>query len=127
MNIQARQILIIHADDVIKEILLLCLETIPNCQAIAVDSGIESIEKAQEVDAILLDVDEIIPDLDWREIVRYLQQNSSTNSIPLILLTTTPQAQELIEFQEKKAVKAIAKSFNLMTTANRIADLLNWN
>lgn len=127
MDIKTRRILIIHANDVIKEMLLLCLETIPNCKAIAVDSGIESIEQAQEVDAILLDIDEIIPDLDWRDIVQYLRHNSSTNSIPLILLTTTPQAQELIEFQEKKAVKAIAKSFNLMTTANRVADLLNWN
>lgn len=127
MDIKARRILIIHADDAIKEMLLLCLETIPNCRAIAVSSGIEGIKQAKEVDAILLDVDEAIPDLGWREIARCLQQDPLTNSIPIILLTATPRSDELIKFQLVNEVKAIAKTFDLMATAERVADLLNWN
>ena len=127
MDFKVRRILIVHADDVIREVLLLCLETIPDCEAIAVNSGMEGIEKAQSVDAVLLDIDSMIPDICWREIVQNLQQNSATNSIPLILLTATPQSPELTELQQVKSVKAIAKSFDLMTTADRVAVLLNWN
>ncbi|MEM8675726.1 MAG: response regulator [Cyanobacteria bacterium P01_G01_bin.67] len=126
MNMKVRRILIIHADEVIKEMLLLCLETISDYEVIAVNSGIEGIEKAQSVDAILLDVDQTMPDLCWREIVQCLLQNSATNSLPLILLTATPQTPELSELQKVKSVKAIAESFDLMTTAARVTAMLNW-
>ena len=106
--------------------LLLCLETIPNCKAIAVNSGIEGIEKAQSVDAVLIDVDETIPDLSWQELVENLQQSPLTNSIPLILLTANPQSQEIIQFQKQGDIRTIVWSFDLLTTADRVAISLNW-
>ena len=48
-----RRILLIHADDAVKEMLLLCLETIPNCEVITINFGIEAIEKGLEADIIL--------------------------------------------------------------------------
>ena len=126
MNIKARRILIVHTDNLIKEILLLCLETIPHCKAIAVNSGIEGIEKAQSVDAVLIDVDETIPDLSWQELVENLQQSPLTNSIPLILLTANPQSQEIIQFQKQGDIRTIVWSFDLLTTADRVAISLNW-
>lgn len=125
MPIKTRRILLIHADDVVKEMLLLCLETIPNCEVITVDFGIEVIVKAIEVDLILLDVDEAMPDLGWQEIFQNLKQNSLTYSIPLILLTATPQSQELVEFQQTELVNAIAKSFDLLNLANHLSTLLD--
>ena len=125
MPTKIRRILLIHADDAVKEMLLLCLETIPNSKIIAIDSGTEAIEKAAEVDIILLDVDEAMPDLYWQEIFQNLNQNSLTNLIPVILLTATPQSQELIEFQQTESVKAIAKSFDLLHLANHLSTLLD--
>lgn len=125
MSTQTRRILLIHADDAIKEMLLLCLETIPECEVIAIDSGREAIEKAIEVDLILLDIDEAMPDLYWQEIFQNLKQNSLTYSIPLILLTATPQSQELVEFQQTELVRAIAKSFDLLKLANHLSTLLD--
>ncbi|MGF1588409.1 MAG: response regulator [Pleurocapsa sp.] len=127
MPIETRRILLIQADDAIAEMMLLCLETIPDTEVTTVDSGMEGIENAAGADVILLDIDEIMPDLCWREIVQNLQQNSLTNSIPLILLTATPQSQELLEFQKIKQLKAIAKSFDLLNLVNQISLLLNWN
>lgn len=127
MCIETRRILLIHAEDAIAELMLLCLETIPDSEVITVDSGMEGIENASAADVILLDIDEIMPDLCWREIVQNLKQNSLTNSIPLILLTATPQSQELLEFQKNEELKAIAKSFDLLNLANQISLLLNWN
>lgn len=127
MCIKTRRILLIHTDDAIAEMMLLCLETIADCEVTTVNSGIQAIERASEADAILLDLDEKMPDLCWREIVQNLKQDSLTNSIPLILLTATPQSQELLEFQKNEELKAIAKSFDLLNLANQISLLLNWN
>ncbi|MGL6343149.1 MAG: response regulator [Waterburya sp.] len=102
MCIKTRRILLIHTDDAIAEMMLLCLETISECEVTTVNSGIKAIEQASESDAILLDLDEKMPDLCWREIVQNLEQNPSTNSIPLILLTATPQSQEMLTFQQQK-------------------------
>ncbi|MEL6788478.1 MAG: response regulator [Cyanobacteria bacterium J06607_15] len=125
MSTKIRRILLIHADDAVKEMLLLCLETIPNSQIIAIDSGIEAITKAAEVDFILLDMDEAMPDLRWQEIFQNLKRNSLTYPIPIILLTATPQSQELIELQKTESVRAIAKSFDLLNLANDISNLLD--
>lgn len=125
MCIKARRILLIHADDAIKEMLLLCLETIPNCEVITADSGIEGIDKALEADAILLDIDEMMPDLCWREIAQNLRRNLLTNNTPLVLLTATPQSKELLEFQKTVSIRAIAKSFNLLNLASEISGLLD--
>ncbi|MDJ0591170.1 MAG: response regulator [Pleurocapsa sp. MO_226.B13] len=127
MCIKTRRILLIHADDAIKEMMLLCLETIPECEVLTVNSGVAGIEQASDADVILLDLDETVSDLCWREIVQNLNQNPLTTSIPLILLTATPQSQELLEFQQTREVKAIAKSFDLMNLARQVALLLNWN
>lgn len=127
MCIETRRILLIHTDDAIAEMMLLCLETIADCEVTTVNSGIQAIERASEADAILLDLDEKMPDLCWREIVQNLKQDSLTNAIPLILLTATPQSQELLEFQKNEELKAIAKSFDLLNLANQISLLLNWN
>lgn len=125
MSTQTRRILLIHAHNAVREMLLLCLETIPECEVIAIDSGREAIEKAIEVDLILLDIDEAMPDLYWQEIFQNLKQNSLTCSIPLILLTATPQSQELVEFQQTESVRAIAKSFDLLKLANHLSTLLD--
>lgn len=125
MCIKVRRILLIHTDDAVKEMLLLCLETIAHCEVITVDSGIEGIDKASEADAILLDIDEAMPDLCWREIAQNLQQNLLTKNIPLLLLTATPQSSELLEFQKTASVKAIAKSFDLLNLASEISGLLD--
>lgn len=125
MPIKTRRILLIHADDVVKEMLLLCLETIPNSEVITVDSGIEAIVKAIEVDLILLDIDEAMPDLCWQEIFQNLKRNFLTYSIPIILLTATPQSSELIKFQQTRSITAIAKFFDLLNLANHLSILLD--
>lgn len=66
-----------------------------------------------------------MPDLSWREIAQNLQQNLMTRNISLTLLTATPQSRELLKFQQKRKVQAIAKSFDLLNLASEISSLLN--
>ena len=74
MCIQTRRILLINADDAINEVLLFCLETIPGCEVVTANNGIETISKALEADAILLDLDRTMPDLPWQEILQVLKK-----------------------------------------------------
>jgi CheY-like chemotaxis protein len=129
MLIETRRILLINSDNAIKEMMQLCLETIPNCEVLSVNSGLEGIRQAstQKIGAILLDFDETMPDLSRGEIVRNLKQNSLTKNIPLILLTITPQSPELFELKQMGEIKAITKSFDLLNLASQISRLLNWN
>ena len=127
MCLKTRHVLLIYPDDAIREMLLLCLETIPQCQVNTVNSGIEAMKNLAHIDAIVLDSDESLPGINWRDLVGYLQQNSTTKTIPLILLTATPYSLELLECQRNSNIKAIAKTFNLMNIADRVAQLLNWD
>lgn len=125
MSTKTRRILLIHADDVVKEMILLCLETISNSKIIAIDFGIEAIEKGLDANIILLDIDEAMPDLRWQEIFQNLKRNPLTCSIPVILLTATLQSPELVEFAETHSITAIAKTFDLLNLANDISNLLD--
>lgn len=129
MSINTQRMLLLDCDCAIEEMMRLCLETIPNCKVIVVNSGVEAIDKAatEKIDAILLDIDRRMPDLSWSEIIKDLKQNPVTYSIPLILLNSTPQSQTLQELQQTGAIKAISKSFDLLILANQISTLLDWN
>jgi response regulator RpfG family c-di-GMP phosphodiesterase len=129
MPIGTRRILLINDDNNTQEMMQLCLETILNCEVIVVDSGMDGLKKAsrEKIDAILLDLDETMPDLSWSEIINNLKQNPRTNCITMILLTSTPQSQELIQFQQIGDTKAISKSFDLFNLASQVSILLNWN
>ena len=126
---ETRRILLVNCDRAIEEMMLLCLETIPNCETILVRSSIEAIDQAssQKISAILLYIDDRASDLSWLKIIKAIEQNPSTNCIPLILLTSTPQAQNIVELQRTKEVEAIALSFDLSNLASQISALLDWN
>lgn len=127
MPIETQRILLINCDRAVEEMMQLCLETILNCKVIIVSSGVDALARvsAGQIEAILLDIDEILPDLSWSEIIEDLQQNPLTNQIPIILLTSTLQSSELVKLKQIKAIKAIAKSFDLLNLATQIATLLN--
>ena len=126
---ETRHILLVNCDRAIEEMMLLCLETIPNCETIVARSNVEAIVKAssQKIAAILLYVDDRSSDLGLSKIIRAIEQNPSTNCIPLILLTSTPQAQNIVELQRTKEIETIALSFDLSNLASQISTLLDWN
>lgn len=126
---EARQILLIDGEKAIQEVTQLCLETVANCEVLTANSGSEGIVKAktERVDAILLDLDEAVFDMDWLTIFQNLQRNPATQHIPVILLTATLQAKDLPQLTQMGARKVISKSFDLLTLASQIAAVLNWS
>ncbi|AFY77228.1 response regulator containing a CheY-like receiver domain and an HD-GYP domain [Pleurocapsa sp. PCC 7327] len=128
-TLPTRRILLISQEKAVQEITQICLETVANCEVLTADSGNEGIAKAetQQVNAILLDLDEMTVDPDWRAIVQTLQNNPATRRIPVILLTTTEHSKDLPQFNQTGVRAAIAKSFDLLTLASQVAAALEWN
>ncbi len=88
--------------------------------------GIQGLEKASEEkpDLILLDI--LLPKVDGMEVLKRLKSDSSTSSIPIVMLTNLSDQPKLVE--ESKALGAldyIVKSkFTPMEVVTRIADML---
>lgn len=123
-----RIILIIENEDALQEVTQLCLETIAGWEVITTDSVNEGIVKAttQEVDAILLDLNEITFDFEWNTILQELQNNPTTVQIPIIVLTSTEQYKQLPQLSEVRVTAAIIKPFDLSSLATEVAAALNW-
>ncbi len=122
-----RIVLVIENEDAIEEVAQLSLETIPGWEVVTTDSVIEAIVKptTERVDAILVDLNEIIFDFDWNTISQ-LQNNPTTEQIPIILLTTTEQYKQLPQLSEFGVTAAIIKPFDLSTLATQVAAALDW-
>ena len=70
-----RIILVIKNEDAIEEITQLCLETVAGWEVLTTNSVNEAIVKAtaQQADAILLDLNEMVSDFDWNTVLQELR------------------------------------------------------
>ncbi|MEH2358660.1 response regulator [Nostoc sp.] len=126
---KTRRILLIENKNAIREVTQLCLETVEGWEVLTAVSSQEAIAKSetQKVDVILVDLDTFVSDRDLSTILHQLQNNSVTQDIPVILLTTTLSSQELEQFTKLGVRIAIAKPFDLMTLASQVSAVLGWN
>jgi len=127
--VKTRRILLIENKNAIREVTQLCLETVEGWEVLTAVSSQEAIAKSerQKVDVILVDLDTFVSDRDLSTILHQLQNNSVTQDIPVILLTTTLSSQELEQFGKLGVRTAIAKPFDLMTLASQVSAVLGWN
>lgn len=123
-----RILLIIENEDALQEVTQLCLETVAGWEVLIANSVNEAIVKAtaEQVDAILLDLNEVMFDFDWNAILQELQNNPTTQQIPTILLTSTEQYKQLPQLSELGVTAAIIKPFDLSTLAIQVTAVLDW-
>jgi CheY-like chemotaxis protein len=126
MNMPVKRILVIDDEESILMVVRLSLQLKTDWEVLTVASGIEGIAQAQveQPDAILLDA--ILQDLDGIAIFRQLQANPASQSIPVIFLTGKVQADELRQLMSLGAAGIIAKPFDSLNLADRIAEILGW-
>jgi CheY-like chemotaxis protein len=121
-----RRILVVDDDKDIREVVQLSLEKVAGWQVVAVSSGREALLQAQSdsMDAILLDV--MMPDMDGPTTYQHLQSDEKTRDVPVIFLTAKIQAADRRRFEELGVSCVIAKPFDPLKLAGRVADLLGW-
>jgi CheY-like chemotaxis protein len=85
------------------------------------------VRRAGEVapEAILLDV--MMPGMDGPTTVERLREDPATATIPVILLTAKVQPSELRAWERLDLAGVIAKPFDPMTLASKVAALLGWD
>jgi CheY-like chemotaxis protein len=122
-----KRVLVIDNEEYIQEITKICLETVAGWDVITAGSGQDGIHQAEKEkpDVILLDV--MMPDMDGLTTFQHLQENPSTQSIPVLLLTAKTQASDRRRYAELGIRDTISKPFEPLELAGQIATALGWN
>lgn len=122
-----KHILVIDNEPYIQEIAQICLRTVAGWHVSTASSGQEGMTKAAaaQPDAILLDV--MMPDMDGVATFQALQDNPTTQLIPVILLTAKVQASDRQRYAELGVKATIAKPFDPLQLAAQVSAALGWN
>jgi CheY-like chemotaxis protein len=125
--VAVRRVLVVDDDDAIREVAEVALGIVGGWDVVAASSGAECVRRAGEVapEAILLDV--MMPGMDGPTTVERLREDPATATIPVILLTAKVQPSELRAWERLDLAGVIAKPFDPMTLASKVAALLGWD
>jgi CheY-like chemotaxis protein len=121
-----KRILVCDDEGGILAIAQLGLQMQKGWEVIAVSSGQEAIAIAEQepLDAIVLDV--MMPEMDGPATLKVLQENPSTQSIPVIFLTAKAQDAEQHQLMNLSIAGIIAKPFNPLSLGDKIIEILGW-
>jgi CheY-like chemotaxis protein len=121
-----KHILVIDDEDDIREVAQVSLEMMGNWGVLTARSGQEGLAKAEAArpDAILLDV--MMPDMDGPTTFQRLRSTPAICHIPVILMTAKVQASDQRRFANLGVKGVIAKPFDPLTLADRVAETLGW-
>ncbi|AFZ18848.1 response regulator with CheY-like receiver, AAA-type ATPase, and DNA-binding domains [Allocoleopsis franciscana PCC 7113] len=121
-----KRILVIDDEINLCTVIQACLENLGGWETLTALSGKEglAIAQTQQLDAILLDV--MMPDMDGLTLFEKLQNDSTTQAIPVILFTAKVQSTDIAQFAKLGVAGVIAKPFDPLTLAEQVASMLGW-
>lgn len=121
-----RQLLVVDDEERIREVVRACLEDLVGWRVILAESAevALALAKTESLDAILLDVS--MPDMDGFTLVKRLQADSTSRSIPVILLTAKVLPMDRERFVQLGVAGVISKPFDPIQISKQIANLLGW-
>lgn len=121
-----KRVLVIDDEDLIQEVIQASLEDIVGWEVVLASSGAEGLTLAasQFPDVILLDVS--MPIMDGIETFKKLQDDSATQTIPVIFLTAKVQPSDKAIFSQLGVAGVIAKPFDPMTLNKEVSEILAW-
>lgn len=113
-----RVILIVDDNNEVLEILKQLLEDY-EYSVVAASSGLEALQKLEEITPNLILLDISMPQMDGIEVLNRIKRNPKTSSIPVIMLTAKIDTGTIWKAQEMGACDYIVKPF-------KTAELLKW-
>lgn len=121
-----KRVLVIDDEADMREIAQASLEIMAGLEVITAQSSQEGLLKAEleQPDAILLDL--MLPGMDGFSVVRRLQTNPLTKTIPVVLLTAKAQLLNPNEWIGSAIKGTIAKPFKPAKLAQRLIEILGW-
>lgn len=121
-----KRVLIIDDETGIRKITQISLYAIAQWEVLMAASGAEglAIAQAERPHAILLDV--MMPEMDGIATFQALQANTTTQTIPVILLTAKTQLFEQQQLAELSVLGIITKPFKAPDLVKQMRSLLGW-
>jgi DNA-binding response OmpR family regulator len=94
-------------------------------QVFVAKNGKQALEqvKMNKPDLVLLDV--MMPEMDGLEACKRLKKDSTTNSIPIIMLTAKGRKEDVVDAIAAGADSYVVKPFNLSDLVERIEEILD--
>ena len=89
-----------------------------------VNNGVEAVEKVSEMQPDLIILDVRMPKMTGYEACRQLQENSDTNTIPVVFLSAKGQETEIKQGLASGAVEYIVKPFAPDELTNQVKEIL---
>jgi two-component system, OmpR family, alkaline phosphatase synthesis response regulator PhoP len=121
-----RRILVIDDEEAIQEIIQACLEDLGGWDVLVASSGRQGllIAASEPLDGILLDVS--MPEMNGFETLQKLQENPTTQKIPVTLLTARVQPEDKEQFAQLGIAGLILKPFDPLTLVEQVAEVFGW-
>jgi two-component system, OmpR family, alkaline phosphatase synthesis response regulator PhoP len=121
-----RRILVIDDEEAIQEIIQACLEDLGGWDVLVASSGSQGLLLAasEPLDGILLDVS--MPEMNGFETLQKLQENPTTQKIPVTLLTARVQPEDKEQFAQLGIAGLILKPFDPLTLVEQVAEVFGW-
>lgn len=121
-----KSILLIEPEASIREILHTCLSEFGGWRVMLSDSIQTGVDLCQRTcpDVILLDAS--TPETDALIFIEQLKQRSTSQSIPIVLITARANWFTLSQLHQMGFAGAITKPFNPATLATQVSRLLGW-
>ncbi len=120
-----KRVLFVEDDPDMQTVARVALEALGGFSVLGCISGAEALERVEAFapDLILLDV--MMPGMDGLETLRLLRLLPGAAAVPVVFMTASPQAQDVLEYRAAGAVDVIAKPFNPMTLPATVRSI--WN
>jgi CheY-like chemotaxis protein len=125
-TVTSKLILVIEDDLDIQVVVKSCLNKLGGWEVVQAISGAAGIQQAQSCapDAILLDM--MMPDMDGLSVLQRLQAESSTQSIPVILLTAKVEFNQPQAYEPLQLAGVITKPFDPLQLVQQMVEILHW-
>ena len=122
----SKRVLVVDDEADIRAVIQGCLEDIAGWEVLIANSGEQGLKIAEkeELDGILMDIS--MPGIGGLEALQRLQENASTQTIPVALLTAKALAEEQEIFACLSIVGLIVKPFDPMTLVEQVAGVFSW-
>jgi CheY-like chemotaxis protein len=121
-----RRILVVDDEAPIREVVAASLQKLGGWEVVIAASGREALAQIHttELDAIILDV--IMPEMDGLTLLKYLQADPVTQSIPVIILTANNYLFDTHLLPQMGVVLSLDKPFNPKTLIQQMTTALAW-